>query len=564
MRFACLALLARLASLVCLAFVVVLNSSCSKRAKPDAAGSAQGAEKPLLVVVPELEATWTLNFNPLLAPGPARWPTQGGVYEPLMIFNKVTGKYVPWLAERYAWSDDNKTLTFAIRDGVKWSDGKPLTVGDVVFTFELIRRARALDYGGVWRFLESVEKQGERNFVLRFKEPYVPGLFDIAHRPIVPEHIWKDVRDPVTAANDRPIGSGPYTELLSFKPQAYELGPNPHYWRGKPALPGLRVPAFAGNEQVTLALAGGEIDWMGIFIPNIDELFVSKDPEYRGYWFPPVEGTTLLYLNTKKPPFDDVRVRKGISMAVDRERIVKIALHGYTKAADATGLTDTYKDWIDPQAVAAGSFTTHDVERGNRLLDEAGLTRGKDGIRTHAGAPMSYEIAVPAGWSDWITAVQILSKDLLAVGIEGKLRPYAYGTWYEKLEKGEFDISLGWALVGDSPYLFYSGLMSKHTVLPLGERAERNWHRYASARADALLSEFERTSDDARRRELMHEIERVFVDEAPAIPLFLAPAWGQYNSRRFTGFPDKNHPYARLAPFGPPEYLLVLSELEPR
>jgi len=101
-------------------------------------------------------------------------------------------------------------------------------------------------------------------------------------------------------------------------------------------------------------------------------------------------------------------------------------------------------------------------------------------------------------------------------------------------------------------------------VVPPGELATTNWNRFGDAKADALLSELEKTDDLPRQHELMRALEQRFIETAPAIPLFANPLWGAYNDRRFTGFPSAKQPFAKLSPHSEPENLLVLLALEPR
>ena len=204
------------------------------------------------------EAVWTRNFNPLVPS--ALFPSAGGIYEPLLIFNRVKGAYVPWLATSYTWSADNTKLTFAIRAGVKWSDGRPFTARDVAFTFDL-RRQSALDTRRVWDFLSDVKAIDDATVELTFRRAYIPGLVFVGHQVIVPEHIFKEVPDVSRFANENPVATGPFTVVKLFEPGVYELGRNEAYWQpGKPAIAGLRVPAFASNEQATRALIAGQLD----------------------------------------------------------------------------------------------------------------------------------------------------------------------------------------------------------------------------------------------------------------------------------------------------------------
>jgi peptide/nickel transport system substrate-binding protein len=117
---------------------------------------------------------------------------------------------------------------------------------------------------------------------------------------------------------------------------------------------------------------------------------------------------------------------------------------------------------------------------------------------------------------------------------------------------------------GPTPYVFYRGLMTSSTVKPEGVTTDRNWNRYGSPRGDALVAAFEGAVEPAEQRRLSDELQRAFVDEAPAIPLYSQPSWGEFNTRRFTGFASAENPYAALSPNKEPDYLLVLTSIRPR
>ena len=547
-----------------LAMLMLTAATSCGRGRRSAALSE--ARRGVLTISQEQQASWIRNFNPLLAPGGVRWPTTAGVYEPLLIYNTMKGEYVPWLATSYAWSAGNKRLTFTLRQGVQWSDGRPFRAADVAFTFALTRKHRALDLHTIWAYVESVEARDEATVELSFSRPYVPSLFHIGQQPIVPEHIWKDVADPVTFPNEHPVATGPFTEIKVFQNQVYELGRNPHYWQaGKPALSGLRFPAYPGNDQANLALIGGEADWAGNFVPDIDRVFVKRAPADYHYWFPLVAGTVFLYTNTTKAPFNDVRLRKAVSMAIDRAQIVKVAMYDYTRPSDATGLCDAYARWRSESAVAAGDWVKHDMARAERLLDEAGYPRGEGGVRQGpGGAPLKLDVNVVTGWSDWVRAAQIVTQNLRRVGVAATLKAYDFSAYFEKLQKGDFDLSMGWSIEGPTPYSFYFELMASQTAKPVGQLAATNWNRFTSTEADALFHEFEATDDPEVQRRLQDRMQMLFVENAPSIPLFPNPSWGEFSTARFEGFPDKANPYAKLSPNNPPEYLLVLTELRPK
>lgn len=465
----------------------------------------------------------------------------------------MTGEFVPWLATEYKWSPDATKLTMTMRDGVKWSDGEPFTAQDVAYTFNLLKEHKEFDVQAVWGFLTSVKAVDDKTAEFSFEQAYTPGFIDLAQQPIVPEHIWKDVADPVKYTNENPVATGPFTEINVFQNQVYELGRNPNYWQaGKPYLKALRFPAYTSNDQANLALVNGEVDWAGNFIPDAANTYVTKNAGNH-YWFPAVGGVVFLYLNTQKVPFDNPDVRKAISQAINREQIVKVAMYDYTHPSDATGMSDSGNMWKDQAALDAGTWTKFDVAKANEMLDAAGLRKGPDGIRTLPdGTPLRYDLLVVTGWSDWVTTVEIMSRNLKEVGIDAPVK------------KGNFDMSIGWSTNVPMPFNVYRELMGTETVKPIGEEAGVNWHRYGNAAADKLLDELAAATDPAKQKEIVNHLQMVFVENAPAIPLFPGPSWGEYNTNRFVDWPNQDNPYAKLTPNDPPGFLLVLTAVKPQ
>jgi len=520
----------------------------------------------VLTISQEQVGSWIRNFNPLIPGGTARWPTLSGIYEPLFVFNAMTSQYVPWLATGYQWQDGNQTLEMMIRTKVLWSDGTPFSAADVAFTFNLLRQHPGLDVRRIWNFLESVEVEGDSLVRFAFSRTYVPGLDSLAGQPIVPRHIWSEIEDPVKFSNPQPVATGPFTEVLRFDTQVWELGRNPRYWqKGKPAVEALRFPAFPSNEQVTLALINGEIDWAGNFIPAIDRIFVKRDPEHHHYWFPRAGGSIFLYPNHTRPPLDRVEVRKALSLAIDRDQVVRVAMHDYTIPAHPTALADGMQKWRSEPATREGDWVAFDPERAEAMLDQAGYCLGPDGQRHGPdGTALTLQLNVVTGWSDWMRAAQVISQNLKRVGITAQVKNHDFGAWFSQMQKAEFDLSIGWAEKGPTPYPLYRGLMSAELVRPVGEVAETNWHRFGLEEMDSLCRTFEQTSDPEESLKLVHRMQELFVQHAPAIPLFAEPSWGEFNTSRFTGFPSQENPFAQISPNSIPENLLVLVALKPR
>lgn len=531
--------------------------------------SSSASEGTYLTINFEQVSTWVRNFNPFSAS--ALGSTATAIYEPMMIYNKSTGELVPWLATAYKWSDDNLSLTFTIRQNVKWSDGQPFSANDVVYTYNLLKSNDALTGTAnsvLGEYIDSFSAPDANTVVFTFKSVYTPALYDIANQIIVPEHIWKDVADPLTWTNDNPVATGPFTQVAKFESQIYVLEKNPYYWQeGKPAFKGIRYPAYADNDAANLALVNGDVDWAGNFVPDIEKTYVSKNPDNFHYYFVGGDGISLM-INTTLKPFDNADVRKAISMGINRDMVVQTAMYSYIPVADATGLGDTYAVWKDKDVIAKGTWMNYDVDAANKMLDAAGLKLGSDGVRLDLdGKPMKYELIVPSGWTDWISAAQIITQNMSALGITLNLTTPEETAWTDSVTKGQFEWTLAYASGGPTPYNFYRGQMSKLTIRPVGENANDNWGRFDDPQTDDLLDQFAKTSDVSQQKQLMSQIEGRFVELAPVLPLFPGPDWYEYSTAHFTGFPSKDNPYAPGVPYAYAPYnatLIVLTTITPK
>ena len=362
---------------------------------------------------------------------------------------------------------------------------------------------------------------------------------------------------------------GPFTEVTRFEDQIYVVEKNPNYWQeGKPYFQGLKYPAYPGNDQANMALANGEIDWAGNFVPDIDSTYIAKDPENFHYYFG--EGDMImLYINPTLKPFDDPEVRKAISMGIDRSMIVDVAMYNYVPPSDATGLSSQYAVWKNPAAITAGTWANYDAVKAGEALDALGLEKGADGIRLdHEGNPMKYTLSVVSGWTDWVSTCQVIAQNMKDLGIEITVQTPEYNAWMDEIGKGQHQWSIGWSSGGPTPYNFYRGMLSRQTVLPVGEAADENWNRFVDPAADALFDEFVTVSDPARQKEIMNQIQAIFVEDAPALPLFPGPDWYEYSTKTFTDWPTEENPYAPGTPYDAPNGfmspLFILTTVKPK
>ena len=537
--------------------LIYFFASCDNKTNRDQEG---------LIVYQENQISWTRNFEPLNPVSICRWPTRGGIYEPLYIYNPISTEWVPWLATNYKWKNDNKKLLFSIRTGVKWSDGREFSAYDVAYTLNLWKQFPALDTRNAWDYLENVVAISDTLLEVDFKRVYVPGFEAIAGAYIVPKHIWSKLDDPLKFDNPDPVGTGPYTEVLRFNSQVWELGKNHNYWqKGKPYVEKLIFPTFSTNEQTTLALLSGNLDWAGAFIPAIQRIFVDKNPEHHHYWFRNTGYSTFLHTNTKDPILQDTNVRKAISYAINREQVVKVGMYNYTSPAHVTSLAGPMAKWHSPKINEKENWTAFNLKKANELLDNAGYKwKNKNERIDSNGSPLKFNIIVVSGWSDWVRSAQVISQNLKKVGIQATVRTYDFGAWIARMQQGNFQMAVGWADKGATPYNFFKSMMFSEYVKPLGETADINWHRFGIKEADFLIKEFEQTSDENKIKNIIYKLQHLFIEHAPGIPLFAELSWAECNSKYFTNFPSAENPYGPLSVNEQPSFIFTLLNIKKR
>lgn len=535
-------------------FAIVAIAGCGAGGATNAGTAQRGGS---VTLVPSPKGPWTVNFNPLISGNNNLPGTQGMIYETLLYFNRLDGSIHPWLASNYQWSSDATSLTFTLRPGVKWSDGQPFTSNDVVFTFNLSKQYPALDLNSLWQTIQSVSAPDPQTVVVTFKHPATPMLWYIAGQTyIVPQHIWQNMGNPTLSTNGHPVGTGPFT-LKSFNSQLYVLARNPHYWQpGKPYVDELRYPAYTSNTSADLLLSQGQVDWTGLFTPEIRQTFVNLDPAHNHYWFPPAD-VVMLYLNTAKYPFNKVAVRQAISAAIDRDQIFKTAELGYEPVAHPTGLI------LPNEARYLQAKYTHlaykqSLAHAATLLQAAGFHKGADGVYVDAqGNRLAFKLNVVSGWTDWVTASQIIASNLKAAGMDVSVNAASFNQYISALSQGSFDASISWTSPGPTPYYLYNALLNSSNTAAIGAQATSNFERWNDPATDRLLAQYAGSVDARVQQQALDGLQQVMVEQLPSIPLVYGATWYEYSTARFVGWPDQEHPYAVPAPYSAPDAAIV-------
>ncbi|RED53756.1 ABC transporter substrate-binding protein [Aestuariispira insulae] len=527
--------------------------------------------KVTLTAVAQLTQSFVRNFNPFNETTRLH-STRHFIYEPLAIFNEMKdGQPEFRLAESFQYSDDLSSVTFKLREGVKWSDGEDFNADDVLYTFRLVRENKALDLRSIWEVISEVRKIDDHTVEFTLAAPDTTAAIELVRVYIVPEHVWSKVDDPVSFANENPVGTGPMTQVDRFTEQVYVQCANPHYWdKANLEIDCMRFPQLATNDQLLAAAKKGDLDWFGAFIPDIEKTFVDADPAHHKYWFP-AGPTVALNINFQSPndnnrkAFSNVNFRRAVSMSMDRQAMVDIAGYGYPSPNEyASGVGRAFDSWASQDVEQKfGKFARYNPADARKLLAAGGF-KDADGdgfIDNPDGSPITFDIIVPNGWTDWVNTCQLAAEGLNAIGINAKISTPDASVWRQKLINGEYDIGINAYFAGVTPYRqFNTAFHSSYTG-----KSRFAATRFMNDSLDKALDQYKLTANRDEQRKALHQVQAIVAENQAYVPLFNNPTWYEYNSQRFDGWFSADNPAAKPEVFaGNPSRLLHLLSLKPR
>jgi peptide/nickel transport system substrate-binding protein len=517
-----------------------------------------------LTISNESGATWTCQFNPFNEN--VNWELYGPVYEPLAFVNVLeSGKASPWLAKSWTWNSNATQLTFTMRSGAKWQDGVPITAADVVYTFNLLKQHSALDLNSDWSFLKSVVQKGSNQVVMTFNGPGMTDFYLVAYEtPIVPEHIWSKVANPVTWPDSNPVGSGAY-KIGSCTPENIKFVANKNYYMpGEPKIETVDYPSFLSNTPANQELADGEAQWGEQFIPSIQQFFVAKNPADNKYWFPPTVNNDL-FINLTKPLLDNVAVREAMSYAINRSEISTKGEYGYEPPASQSGIvTPTFSNWAD-QSLDAQYNYSYDPTKAEQILTAAGFKKGSNGLfQNSAGQQLNFTVINIGGDSDFVADMAIVQQEFKAVGIGLTVDNLSDTAFDSDLFDGDYQLAFYYETGGPTPYYEFRQWLDSANSAPIGQAASYNYERYDNPATDALLNDYANTTSSTQQHQIMDQLQRVMLTDVPVIPVLEEVIWYEYNTANFTGWPTASDPYAQPGPAQNPDFGWVLLHLAPK
>jgi peptide/nickel transport system substrate-binding protein len=545
-------------------------------AKSDAAKGPAPAHR-CLVMTGSGDPAFVKNFNPFTATSlPSGSFVKGAFYEPLIITTPAGGGHqYPWLARSWKWSNGNKTLTLSLAQNVKWSDGQPLTSADVVYTLTAGKQDKVMDQIGLYRpgtNLASVKANGQFGVVINLKTPdsqFIAANLNLV--AILPQHIWSKVAKPATFLNPDPVGSGPFTQITRFTTQNYVLDKNPDYWQaGMPKIPCLEYQQASSNDAALLLIKSGKVDWTHNFVPNVEKAYSSVDPQHFHSFYATTAYPIGLMLDTTKYPYSLPVLRKAISLAIDRNTVSKLGEYGYAPPADAIGLNGLFPQWVTDPAVRAKAkaMAAYRPNAAKAMLRANGFTYKGNDLYDPKGKRVEISPHVISGWSDWVASLQIITRNLKAIGINSsvKLEP-DWNAWYPSASSTKTPTLLWQNASQGSPYGYFFSMMAKNAYTPPGQDGTTtgNWIHYQNAQATSLLNKWKVTLNESAQKRIATQLQRLWLDQLPMVPIFIGPRWSTYSTKYFhcftspknfygdpifTTFPDNVLSFTRICPGG--------------
>ena len=495
------------------------------------------------------------SFNPFLGYQAISYDAWSLTYDLMINYSMKDMSPQPGLATKWTTSDDGRTWTFDIRKGVKWSDGQDLTARDIAFTYNKVLSGSpwSTNWESYLKGVTSVTAPDDTHVVLKLSQPN--AVLPLLPIPIVPEHVWKDVSDkeaksyPAEPKGGQPVvGSGPYRFVEGTAGgSTYRFEANPDYWGGAPHIDEVVFRIYKSADPMVQALIKGEID----FAEDISPLQVKALQGQQGITAHSGQGiqfeeiafnTGSVDTKTDKPIGDpnpavlDPKFREALGYAVDRDQLVRKVYQG-AALPGSTIIPPAYTDykWNPPPDQAF----TFDLQKAGQLLDEAGYTKGSDGMRTMPdGSPIgTLRLAArsDASADTSINTMDYFKEWLADLGIKSEVVAYTSNRLTEVILDGNFDaFQWDWYVEPDP-----DGMLSIMTCAQRGGSSD-SW--YCNKAYDALYAKQHGEGDQATREDQVKQMQQMLYQDAPYLVTVYPTTGEAVRSDKFACFQPQPDP----------------------
>ena len=481
--------------------------------------------------------------------------TVGLVYETPFRYDPLKDAFIPWLASDGSWKDET-TYVMTVRDGVTWNDGKPFTGDDVKFTMDLLKIETHPQHTLWTTGLEDVTVAGNTvTFAFTGKPNYQEFDFYLYNVPIVPKHVWSAYDEETVVSGNmedtkKLVGTGPYVYGAGLdSTQTFTWVRREGWWATKAlklnAAPAKIIDIYNGSNAASLGnLMAGNIDLSNNFVPGIEKQVGGRIQTYlKEKPLMLSANTAWMVPNTTRKPLDDVAFRKALAYSMDLDRIVDADYGGIVRKANPTGLLPIWDKYVDKSVVAEKGFS-YDPAKAKQILAQAGYkdSNGDGYVENKDGSKIDLELIVPNGWSDWMTATQIIARGAKPAGIKITPGTPDYDTLVEDRGMGDYDLVIANdRQISNTPWSYYDYIYR----LPILENQTTvNYERFSDPKAWELTQQLDRTpsSDQEAMKSVLSELQSRFLDSMPAIPLWYNGLWAQWNTVRWSNWPsDDGH-----------------------
>ncbi len=453
------------------------------------------------------------RFLPMLTGDTASSSISGMVFSGLVRYSpelELTGE----LAKSWEFSPDCRELTFHLREDVKWHDGEPFTSADVVFTYETVTDPETpTPYGSNYGPVKEVRATGPYTVKITYEKPFAPAV-EAWGLGIVPKHLLENTNVGESELNRKPIGTGPYKFKQWDTGQKVVLEANQEYFEGRPGIDKYIMRIIPEQSTQLLELRSGGLDHMGL-TPSQYKLETVK-PQYSDHFTKyryPIPVFTYMGYNLKDPRFADVRIRRAMTHAINKQELIKGVLLGLGKPANGPFHPDS---WAYNSAVKDFNY---DPERALALFAEAGWLPGPDGLLTKDGETFNFTVITNQGNDQRLKTAQIISERLKAVGVQMKIETREWQAFlHNHVHTRQFEaIIIGWSL-GFDPDLYDIWHSSK-----TGER-EFNFVSYKNEEVDRLLIEGRQSCDQEKRKAIYNRVHELITEDQPYTFLYVPDA----------------------------------------
>ena len=451
---------------------------------------------------------------PMLASDSASGDISGYVFNGLVKYNPDI-QLIGDLAESFTVAPDCRTVEFTLRQQVKWQDGAPFTADDVRFTYEkMIDPKVATPYRDAFERIASLKTIDPYHVQVMYKKPFAPAI-ESWGMGIIPKHLLDGKDLNTSELNRQPVGTGPYKMKEWTTGQRVVLEANPDYFEGKPKVEQYIYRIIPDNATMFLELKAGGLDFMGLSPVQYqrqtqDRFFTTYYQKFRY----PVFAYTYLGYNLKDSRFADVRVRRALAMAINRQSVIDGVQLGLGRIATGPFPPESWA--YDPDVKPL----PYDPQQAKALLADAGWrdTNG-DSLLDKDGQPFSFTIITNQGNDERKKTAEIVQRDLNALGIRVEIRIVEWQAFlHQFIDERKFEaIILGWSLSRDPD--IYDIWHSSKTA-----KSEFNFISYANPRVDQLLIEGRQSCDQAKRQAIYRELHRIMNEEQPYTFLYYPDA----------------------------------------